>query len=136
MSNGVNMVRRFTTATMGVIAVLSGILVSLGGITTPVSAVTGTNEQINFQGRLFNAQGAVVPDGYYNIQFKIYQDGDGQTVGNTTGSPAGSLKWTESYLNSAGKGVLVKNGYMSVELGSVNPFGTQVDWNQSVLWLS
>lgn len=104
---------------------------------TPVShAATGINQQINFQGRLLNAQGATVPDGYYNIQFKIYQDGDGQTVGNTTGSPAGTLKWTESHLNSAGKGVLVRNGFLSVELGSVTAFGSSVDWNQSVLWLS
>jgi len=137
MSNGVKTVRRFAMAALlSVSAILGGLLVGLAGTATPVSAVVGTNEQINFQGRLFNAQGAVVPDGFYNIQFKIYQDGDGQSVGNTTGSPAGSLKWTESFLNVNGKGVQVKNGYMSVELGSVNPFGTQVDWNQSTLWLS
>lgn len=104
--------------------------------TSQARAATGINSQINFQGRLLNAQGATVPDGFYNIQFKIYQDGDGQTAGNTTGSPAGSLKWTESYLNSAGKGVTVKNGYMSVQLGSVTAFGASVDWNQDNLWLS
>ena len=136
MSNGVTKVRRFAMATLGVSAFLGSLFVSLAGVTTPVAAVVGTNEQINFQGRLFNAQGAVVPDGFYNIQFKIYQDGDGQSVGNTTGSPAGSLRWTESFLNVNSKGIQVKNGYMSVELGSVNPFGTQVDWNQSTLWLS
>lgn len=136
MSNGVKKVRRFAMATLGVSAFLGGLLVSLGGITTPVAAVAGTNEQINFQGRLFNAQGAVVPDGFYNIQFKIYQDGDGQSVGNTTGSPAGTLEWTESFLNVNSQGVQVKNGYMSVELGSVNPFGNQVDWNQDTLWIS
>jgi hypothetical protein len=91
---------------------------------------------MNFQGRLLNAQGATVPDGFYNVQFKIYQDGDGLTVGNTTGSPAGSLKWTESYLNTSGQGVVVKNGFMSVQLGSITPFGTSVDWNQDTLWLS
>jgi hypothetical protein len=106
------------------------------GQSSPVSAVTGINQQINFQGRLFNTAGATVPDGYYNIQFKIYQDGDGQSVGNATGSPAGTLKWTESHLNSASQGVQVKNGFMSVELGSVTAFGSSVDWNQSVLWLS
>jgi hypothetical protein len=91
---------------------------------------------MNFQGRLLNAQGATVPDGLYNIQFKIYQDGDGLSAGNTTGSPAGSLKWTESYLNTTGQGVVVKNGYMSVQLGSITPFGLSVDWNQDTLWLS
>ncbi|MDB5186945.1 MAG: exported protein of unknown function [Candidatus Saccharibacteria bacterium] len=103
---------------------------------TPAHAVAGVSQQINFQGRLFNAQGATVPDGNYNIQFKIYQDGDGQTVGNTTGSPAGVLKWTESHLNVNAKGIVVKNGYMSVQLGSVTAFGSSVDWNQDTLWLS
>lgn len=41
-------------------------------------AVTGTNQQINFQGRLTAvAGGVVIPDGNYNMEFKIYQDGDG-----------------------------------------------------------
>lgn len=124
--------RRLTTAALGVIAFLGGLWITVGVLTTPVAAVVGTNEQINFQGRLFNAQGAVVPDGFYNLQFKIYQDGTGQAAGN----PGGTLRWTESFLNNNSQGVQVKNGYMSVELGSVNAFGTQVDWNQSVLWLS
>jgi hypothetical protein len=104
--------------------------------TTPVSAATGINQTINFQGRLLNSQGATVPDGYYNIQFKIYQDGDGQSVGNTTGSPSGSLKWTESHLNNNSQGVRVVNGYLSVSLGSVTAFGSSIDWNQDTLWLS
>lgn len=103
---------------------------------TPSHAAPGINQQMNFQGRLLNAQGATVPDGYYNIEFKIYQDGDGQTAGNTTGTPAGTLKWTESHLNANSQGVVVKNGFMSVQLGSVTPFGTSVDWDQDTLWLS
>ncbi|MGH7197060.1 MAG: hypothetical protein ACREGJ_04850 [Candidatus Saccharimonadales bacterium] len=99
-------------------------------------ASPGINQEINFQGRLLNAQGATVPDGNYNIQFKIYQDGDGQTVGNTTGTPAGSLKWTEDHLNANGQGVQVKNGFMSVQLGSITAFGSSIDWNQDTLWLS
>ena len=132
MSIGVKTVRRTLTAAFGVIAFFGGLAGSFGALSSPVSAVVGTNEQINFQGRLLNAQGAVVPDGYYNVEFKIYQDGTGQAAGN----PGGTLEWTESFLNNNSQGVLVKNGYMSVELGSVNPFGSQVDWNQSVLWLS
>lgn len=132
MSNGVKTVRRFAMAALGVIAFLGGFWAIFGGISTPVAAIAGTNEQINFQGRLFNAQGAVVADGFYNVEFKIYQDGTGTAAGN----PGGSLEWTESHLNNNGKGIQVKNGYMSVELGSVNAFANQVDWNQSVLWLS
>ncbi|HRJ05971.1 MAG TPA: hypothetical protein PK096_00165 [Candidatus Saccharibacteria bacterium] len=132
MSNGVKTIRRLTTVALAFMAVLGGLWVLLGQFSTPVNAVAGTNEQINFQGRLFNGQGAVVPDGFYNVEFKIYQDGTGTAVGN----PSGTLEWTESHLNNDGNGIQVKNGYMSVELGSVNAFGSQVDWNQSVLWLS
>jgi hypothetical protein len=103
---------------------------------SPTEAASGINQTINFQGRLLNSQGATVPDGFYNIQFKIYQDGDGQSAGNTTGSPSGSLKWTENHLNTSSQGVKVVNGYLSVQLGAVNPFGSSVDWNQDTLWLS
>lgn len=96
-------------------------------------ATTGINQTLSFQGRLLSSSGAVVPDGHYNIQFKIYQDGDGTTAGDS----GGTLKWTESYINNGGmSGVQVTNGFFSVNLGSLNPFGTQVDWNQDTLWLS
>jgi parallel beta-helix repeat protein len=101
-------------------------------LVAPVSAATGINQQLNFQGRLLNAQGAVVTDGYYNVEFKIYQDGAGTAAGN----PGGTLKWTEDWLNSGGNGVRVMNGYISVQLGSLNPFGNSVDWNQDTIWLS
>jgi hypothetical protein len=132
MSNGVKTIRRGATVALALVVFLGGFWVLDRVFSTPVGAVAGTNEQINFQGRLFNAQGAVVPDGFYNVEFKIYQDGTGTAVGN----PGGTLEWTESHLNNNSQGIQVKNGYMSVELGSVNAFGSQVDWNQSVLWLS
>jgi hypothetical protein len=102
----------------------------------PANAATGVSQRINFQGRLLNSQGATVPDGYYNVEFKVYQDGDGQSVGDTTGSPAGALKWTEDHLNNSSQGVRVVNGYLSVQLGSVTPFGANINWNQDTLWLS
>lgn len=96
-------------------------------------AVASTSKTINLQGRLLNASGSVVADGHYNVQFKIYQGGAGTAVGN----PGGTLKWTESHINNGGtSGVLVKNGYFSVELGSITTFGNSVDWNQDTLWLS
>ena len=96
-------------------------------------AAPGINKTINFQGRLLNAAGATVPDGYYNIQFKIYQDGTGTVAGN----PSGTLKWTESYVNNGGtSGVMVKNGFLSVNLGSQTAFGSSIDWDQDTLWLS
>ncbi len=99
-------------------------------------AATGINQTVEFQGRLLNSQGATVPDGYYNIEFKIYANGDGKSAGDTTGTPAGTLLWTEDYLNYNTQGVKVVNGFFSVTLGSVTPFGTSVNWNQSTLWLS
>jgi hypothetical protein len=96
-------------------------------------AVASTTKTINFQGRLLTAGGAVVPDGNYNIQFKIYQGGTGDAAGN----PSGTLKWTETYINNYSQGgVQVKDGFLSVNLGSKNPFGTSVDWTQGNLWLS
>lgn len=99
-------------------------------------AVSGVNQTLSYQGRLLQTSGAVVPDGYYNIQFKIYQDGDGAQQGDTGGT-GGALKWTESYVNNnSNSGVQVTNGFFSVNLGSLNAFGSQVDWNQDTLWLS
>lgn len=121
---------------LGVWSVLLGIVTTLvvfGISSLPASAAPGINKTINFQGRLLNSQGATVADGYYNIQFKIYQDGTGTAAGN----PSGTLKWTETYVNNnAQAGVLVKNGFLSVNLGTNNAFGSSVDWNQDTLWLS
>ncbi len=99
-----------------------------------ISAASGINEQINYQGRLLTSTGATVPDGTYNMEFNITQDGDG--CNPTSGTPpcGGSVEWTET--RTGGNKVTVKNGYFSVYLGSVTPFGTSVDWNQDALWLS
>lgn len=133
------MVEKFITLSRKIAVpflIMGALFAGLFLIVPQAHAATGTNQQMNFQGRLFNAQGAVVPDGYYNIQFKIYQDGDGQTAGDATGSPAGSLKWTESWLNNNSQGVQVKNGFVSVQLGSISAFGSNINWNSDTLWLS
>jgi len=118
----------WTSVTIAIFALLACAYVS----PSPASAAAGINRQINFQGRLLNSQGATVPDGFYNIQFKIYQDGAGTAVGN----PGGTLMWTESHLNNNSQGVVVKNGFLSVQLGSINAFASQIDWNQDTIWLS
>lgn len=97
-------------------------------------AAAGINQTISFQGRLQYPTGGSVADGHYNIQFKIYQGGSGTLAGDSDG---GTLKWTESYINNGGtSGVDVKNGYFSVELGSRNAFGTNINWNDDTIWLS
>lgn len=110
---------------------------SLAGLfafqTEPAQAAAGINPQVNFQARLLTVSGATVPDGLYNIRFKVYQDGDGCVSGGS--SPcSGTLKWTENRIQT--DRVTVTNGYFSVMLGSVTAFGSSVDWNQDTLWLS
>ncbi|MFZ2545230.1 MAG: hypothetical protein WAW80_04590 [Candidatus Saccharimonadales bacterium] len=118
--------------TAGLIALCVALTTTLFfGATT--RAVAGVNQTLSFQGRLQSSSGSIVPDGHYNFQFKLYQDG----AGTASGNPGGTLKWTESYVNNnSNSGVDVKNGYFSVNLGSNNPFGSSVDWNQDTLWLS
>jgi len=120
---------RFVTFVM-----LFAVLITALFLSVISRAAPGANQTIGFQGRLLDSSGAVVADGYYNIQFKIYQDGSGNVAGN----PDGTLLWTESYINdhSTTGAVNVKNGSFSVNLGSLNPFGNKVDWDQSTLWLS
>ncbi len=123
-------------------------LVSVSSVavyTSPVQAATGINKSLNYQGRLLTASGAVVADGNYNMKFKIYQDGPGNVAGNT----GGTLMWTELWQNSvatgSSSGVVVRNGYFSVNLGAYCAFAggscqgntnTGVDFNQDTLWLS
>lgn len=114
------------------IALVSVLLVALV-FSSQVGAVLSTNKTINFQGRLLTAAGAVVPDGNYNIEFKIYEGGSGTAAGN----PDGTLKWTEDYINGgASGGIEVRNGFLSANLGSVTPFGSSIDWGADTLWLS
>jgi len=106
-------------------------------LASPASAATGINKSLNYQGRLLTAAGSIAPDGFYNMEFKIYQDGTGCVSGGT--SPCGgTLKYTEDWVYGTGSPdnrVKVTNGYFSVQLGSVTPF-SGIDWNQSVLWIS
>lgn len=96
-------------------------------------AAINTTKTINFQGRLLTKSGAVVADGQYNVQFKIYEGGSGSAAGN----PDGTLKWTETYLNNGtSTGIQVKNGYFAASLGSITPFGTSINWENDTLWLS
>jgi len=89
-------------------------------------ASADTANTINFQARLQNSTSGIVPDGDYNIEFKLYDDP------TLSGS---HLLWTEDYLNSAGHGLQTVNGYFSTALGSVTAFPGTIDWSQK-LWLT
>lgn len=94
----------------------------------PASAAP-SNETVNFSARLKNATGSVVPEGYYNISFSLYNQESG-----------GTPLWSETYYDGNGEStgqdnrVKVVNGYFNVKLGSRTAFPT-IDWS-SDLWLT
>ena len=51
------------------------------------------SDTLNFQARLQTSGGAIVPDGHYNIEFKLY-----------AASTGGSALWTETYAYNSGSG--------------------------------
>lgn len=97
------------------------------------TAYAVANSTINFQARLLTTAGSVVPDGQYNVEFKLY------TASSSSGSSQGSCTsdaacvWTETRISS--DKVRVVNGYMTVNLGSVTAFATSINWDQE-LWLT
>ena len=93
-------------------------------------ALANSNKIVGFSARLKNANGGIVADGYYNIGFNIYSQ-----------SAGGSPLWEESYHDSNGvdeggdNRVRVVGGYLSVKLGSITPFGKNINWSDN-LWLT
>ena len=112
----------------GLIAVCVAFITTLF-LNSATYAAPGINQTLSFQGRLLTSAGGVVADGYYNMQFKIYEGG--------TASGGGTEKWSETYTNNnTNAGVNVKNGYFSVNLGSKTAFASLVNWNDDTLYLS
>lgn len=84
----------------------------------PARVLAATSSTLNFQARLMSNTGTLVPDGSYSIQFKLY-----------TAASGGTNEWTETQPT-----VTVRNGYLSVQLGSVTSF-SGIDWSQEK-WLT
>ncbi|MDB5182329.1 MAG: exported protein of unknown function [Candidatus Saccharibacteria bacterium] len=127
--------------------------VLLAGFKAPQTALAlTTNKTLNFQGRLLSNTGSLVADGYYNIEFKLYNLTTSTGTPNpgvctmTPGSTAdpGCL-WTEVRYDTDGAApigsgndyrVRVTNGYFSVVLGDTNnggvAFPTTIDWSQQL----
>jgi N-acetylneuraminic acid mutarotase len=76
---------------------------------------------MNFQARLLQSSGALVSDGNYNVQFKLYDS-----------STEGSALWAETYQQT--NRVRVANGYLTVNLGALQSFPS-INWDQE-LWLT
>jgi hypothetical protein len=88
-----------------------------------VAAVTTLPTRMNFQGRLVTSSGAIVPNGTYNMRFRIWN-----------GATGGVQQWSEDRLVSAGQGVVVTNGQFSVLLGSVNSLPASVFTSNSLFF--
>jgi len=95
-----------------VLALLAPILYTRIGGGARVYAAVPAN--LNFQARLLSGAGAIVPDGNYSIVFNLY-----------TAESGGVAAWTETQGT-----VVVKAGYLSVYLGSVNTTLGSLDWSQ------
>ena len=122
--------RRFTPVALALFGVFSLAAVNLQ---SPNTAYAVTSDTVNFQARLKTDTGAIVPDGTYNIEFKLY---DASTSsGSSQGSCSGDSDclWVES--RTSGNKVTVTSGYFNVQLGSVTGFPSTIDWSQK-LWLT
>ncbi len=89
------------------------------------NAITADNT-LNFQARLYTSTGAIVPDGNYNIDFKIY---NADSTTGTVGTCTGACLWEETWTNAGGHGIPVVNGYFSVRLNSINN-----NWSNATNW--
>jgi hypothetical protein len=117
--------------TRGVALLAIGLALVIGtsaNLLAPARSAAATSNAVNFQARLETAAGAIVPDGFYNVQFKLY-----------SASSGGSPEWTESYTYNSGAGssdarLQVINGYLTANLGSLTAF-SGISWDQQQ-WLT
>lgn len=113
-----------------VLAILTSVYsITRGGVQQAQAATPAT---LNFQARLMTSSGNLVPDGNYNIEFKLYNTASsaGSSQGSCTGDA--SCLWTETRVG--GDQVQVKNGYLSAYLGDVTALPSNI-WDQQ-LWLT
>ncbi len=81
--------------------------------------------KVNFQARLTDQNGNIMPDGSYNVKFRLFTNSAG------TGSPV----WEEDYLVANSQGVSLANGLFSVQLGSITALTPQLFSSNPNLWL-
>lgn len=120
-------------------ACLLGLFLVLASVTTVMVAFpahqanAAASSYLNFQGRLLTNTGAVVPDGNYNMEFKIYDtiaSGASAQGVCSLNSSTDDCWWLET--RTGGNVVRIVNGYFSVNLGSVTAFGASIPWDQQL----
>lgn len=89
-------------------------LIMLLGLSLSTQLTAQVPNKISYQGLLTTSSGAPVPDGSYDLTFKIFNV-----------STEGSALWTENH-----NGVAVQHGTFNVFLGSVTPFN--ISFNQTL----
>jgi hypothetical protein len=93
-------------------------------------ATAAAQSTVNFQARLKSGGNSVVPDGYYNVHFRLY-----------TASSGGVPVWDERHIDENGaiagsdNRLRTVGGYLSVSLGSITPFSSTIDWGEE-MWLT
>jgi len=98
----------------------------------PAKAQT-PNTTVNFQARILTSTGALVPDGNYHIEFKLYDTvaaGASAQGACSLNSSTDDCWWLET--RTTGNLVRVVNGYISVNLGSVTAMGSSIPWSQDL----
>lgn len=111
---------------------LVGLLVFIASLSIH-PAIAASSTYLNFQARLLTSSGAVVADGDYNIEFKVFNASS--SSGSSQGSCSGDANclWVET--RTGGNKARVVNGYLSVNLGSVTAFASTINWDQQH-WLT
>jgi hypothetical protein len=108
------------------ILALSALIAISGGFllfTSQASAAVGINKQINFQGKVVNADGTNVANGNYNFVFNLYSQQ----------APGGTAIWTET--RTGGNQVPVTDGVFQVNLGEVTALPGSIDFNTDNIYL-
>ena len=110
------------------------------------SAATGTEQEMSFEGKIVTSAGLNLPDGNYNMEFKIYTGCTNEPTSNT----GCTAVWTEDYLTSNSTyatttPVAFTSGTYAVNLGSICAFttsscegnsNTAINWDTYPLYLS
>jgi hypothetical protein len=116
-------------ALIGALLLIPGALVVDFINPSTASATAGIEQELSFEGKIVTSAGLNIPDGSYNMEFKIYT---GCTNNTGTGCTA---VWTEDWLVGSSP-VTFTSGTFQAALGSVTAFGTSVPWGTYPLYLS
>lgn len=101
----------------GVMLFAIAVLANCGLSSSPAFAAQTVPYKINYQGRLTNSSGTAMPDGSYNMTFRLYSAASG-----------GTATWTE--VRDTTNRVTVTGGQFAVQLGSVTALSPSIFTSQ------